>query len=109
VSRDEDDEWLRDLWGQVRPAAAAKVEALAVAIGQRASGEDPGDDRPGSPRRLAHDLAGSLGTYGHLDASAAASELERALIEGTLEPGPALDDLLERLRSVTREAADRAG
>lgn len=84
-----DDRWLRELWDEVRPVARAKVEALGEAIA--------GGDQT-TATRLAHDLAGSLGSYGHGDASAAAAELERSLLEAPTVDAVAASPLLERIR-----------
>lgn len=86
-----DEDWVAELWEEVRPAAAARVETLSSLV---ASGDDATE-----AVRLAHSLAGSFGSYGHHDGSLAASELERLLLDGggTDDEGRAAA-LLERMR-----------
>lgn len=87
----DDEAWIAELWLEVRPAAAVKVAALTDALG---TGGDAA-----TAARLAHSLAGSLGSYRHLDASLAAAEIERLLLEDA--SGVSVETaapLLERIR-----------
>ena len=67
-------DFVRELWLKVRPHAvdqadrARRAAAAWSADGDRAAWEDPG--------RRAHQLAGSLGSFGQRDAATAAQELD---------------------------------
>ncbi|WP_432571974.1 Hpt domain-containing protein [Kineococcus sp. SYSU DK005] len=71
-----------DLWEQLRPLVRARLSQLDewVARGQGLAGR-------AEAVRTAHNLSGSLGSYGRHDGSRVARELERALLE---DASPAL-------------------
>jgi HPt (histidine-containing phosphotransfer) domain-containing protein len=56
-------------------------------------------------RRAAHKLRGSTGTYGFLELSAAAANIEEALIEAGSPPGP---DVQARVAELVKETALQA-
>jgi HPt (histidine-containing phosphotransfer) domain-containing protein len=93
------DDWIADLWEQVRPSAAAKVAVIASAAA--AAGSGPLDEAARAEAwQEAHRLAGSLGSYGHHDAASAAGELERLLADGPVAGGAPLTALVRRLEAV---------
>lgn len=81
------DDWIAALWDQVRPSAAAKVAVIARAAEAARHGRLEGPILAEAWQE-AHRLAGSLGTYGQLDAAEAAAELEQ-MLDGPAGPPPA--------------------
>jgi diguanylate cyclase (GGDEF)-like protein len=92
---------LRAIWEQRRENVLERVGVVEEAIAEGLSGRLDADLQARAARE-AHMLAGSAGTFGFLDASAAARELEHAL-EGPEAPPedtfPHLADLVGRLRA----------
>jgi HPt (histidine-containing phosphotransfer) domain-containing protein len=72
------------LWADARPRLLARVDALEG---------DPDFDQAAVH---AHTLAGTLGSFGHADASQAARDAERAAVAGDRE---ALSACVDRLRA----------
>ncbi|WP_432484937.1 Hpt domain-containing protein [Kineococcus esterisolvens] len=74
-----------DLWEQLRPLVRARLSQLDewVAAGQLLEGRS-------EAVRTAHNLSGSLGSYGRHDGSRVARELERALLDDE-SPGRVVD------------------
>ncbi|WP_041291997.1 Hpt domain-containing protein [Kineococcus radiotolerans] len=74
-----------DLWEQLRPLVRARLEQLDewVATGQQLDGR-------AEAVRTAHNLSGSLGSYGRHEGSLAARALEHALLADE-SPGLVVD------------------
>ena len=72
------DDWIEELWLEQRASAAAKVECIAAVVPAARAGtlDDPSCEEVAA---VAHQLAGSLGTYGRHDAAEAAADAERLL------------------------------
>lgn len=75
---DRVEEWVTELWRAVRPEAKAKVAIIGSAMGSLRDGALLAQQRTAAWRE-AHQLAGSLGSYGFMDASDAAADLEQIL------------------------------
>lgn len=67
-----------DLWLAWRPTAWERVRLIEAAVGPAAAGDAPTATLE-EARRAAHQLAGSLGTFGRPLGSAAAARAEVAL------------------------------
>lgn len=72
------DDWIEELWDEQRPSAVAKVARIAAVVPDATAGTLD-DERREEATAVAHQLAGSLGTYGRHDAAQAASDAERLL------------------------------
>lgn len=90
---------LQELWTEHRPEIDINVALVEEAVGALASGEldDAGRD---SAKRAAHQLAGTVGTFGFTDASEQAHALEQALEQAPArEDAPRLAELVAALRA----------
>jgi len=94
------------LWREVAPeqlATARELSAAAVRVQ-----EVPADAVAwGQVRALAHRLAGTLGSFGQVEAGQLAADLED-LVAGTTAPDAALRDRAERLATTLRTAVETA-
>lgn len=81
------------LWERFRPLVRSRIETLERFV--------EGDARLGAEdaARAAHNLAGSLGSYGRHDGSRIARRIERALRAETPPSGEWLRDEVARLRA----------
>lgn len=92
------DAFVGAVWARMRPKVAARLAQLEAAVVTAREGGLRGRARRDAEAE-AHRLAGSLGTYGFPEASAAAAEAER-LLEGESDVDPdALSTAIARLRS----------
>lgn len=90
-------EELVELWEELRPAVLVQVAALGAAIAALHGGPLPAEARE-QARTDAHQLAGSLGSFGFDAAGRAARTLELRLQAGpAAEEAPALDALVREL------------
>jgi len=92
------DDWVRELWLEVRPGAVERIDRIAGALRMAEAGSLRDDDREDA-LAVAHQLAGSLGSYGFHDAAVAAGEAERLLGEAPVDLD-ALGDAVARLSAV---------
>ena len=92
---------LRAVWKHQRGRVYERIDSIERAIA--ALSEDRLDDElKHEAERAAHMLAGSVGTFGFLDASDAARGLESELAHPTPERVPALSALALRVRDGVR-------
>ncbi|HST39888.1 MAG TPA: Hpt domain-containing protein, partial [Conexibacter sp.] len=90
-------EELAELWEELRPAVLVQVAALGAAIAALHGGPLPAEARE-QARTEAHQLAGSLGSFGFDAAGRAARTLELRLQAAPApEEAPALDALVREL------------
>jgi HPt (histidine-containing phosphotransfer) domain-containing protein len=80
------------VWQRMRPTAVERIDHLLRVIGPWQTGTLSADHRAAALSD-AHKLAGSLGTYGYLDGSALARQVEVLLSETT----PLRPDVASRL------------
>lgn len=83
---------------RARARNAARVEEAARLLGHGADDAEPSAEAVLEAAALCHAVAGSAGTFGDDDTTAAARELEAALRGGDLAAVPAR---LQRLRALT--------
>lgn len=91
------DDWVEELWLEQRHVAAEKIARIAAVVSRARAGtlEEPARQEAAA---VAHQLAGSLGTYGRADAADAASIAERALTASPVD-GDALASAVERMEA----------
>lgn len=97
--------WVTELWQRVKPDAKAKVAHIGSAVGALRDGCLT-DSQRSAAWREAHQLAGSLGSYGFTDASDAAVDLERMLAGDKEIPLEAAARLFLRLHVVVQDNPD---
>lgn len=92
------DDVVGEVWQRVRSGVAAKVALLAQAATALAAGTLTEELRADAWDR-AHQLTGSLGSFGWADGAAAAAEAQRILRDPAPEDAPALAAAVDRMRS----------
>lgn len=81
-----DTAWVQDLWRRVRPHALAQATELEQQV--RACARTPhGHVRQMAAADIAHQLSGSLGSYGLYEGSRLAVDIQRRLRHGRPEEG----------------------
>lgn len=93
---------IRLIWEKSRPVVRERISVLEHAHAQLLAGALTEAER-GAAEREAHKLAGSLGTFGFHDASAAAAALEAKLSVTGADPAQLLE-LIDRIRRETDAA-----
>jgi Hpt domain len=88
---------LRSIWERQQLDVYARMDVIERAITALTDGRLTSELRRDA-ERAAHTLAGSLGTFGFVDASEAARELELELTHPTAGRAPALSALLQGAR-----------
>jgi DNA-binding response OmpR family regulator/HPt (histidine-containing phosphotransfer) domain-containing protein len=97
---------LRDLWSAHKAEVDANVAKIEDAVGDLMA-DALGDGARDVARGAAHQLAGTVGTYGFVDGSAHALALERALEQPPVrEEAPRLAALVAALRGALADEAE---
>lgn len=83
-----------ELWERFRPLVRERIDLLAAFVAG-----DPGLAREDAAR-AAHNLAGSLGSYGRTEAGLVARSIDQAFLTGTGDRADELAPLVAELRTL---------